>query len=160
MQRTITRLSFFIILLAVVACSEEFPHVDWKLTIDGDVNRAVTYTYQELVKLRRARLADVPTRNPASEGEKTAWEGVTLFLLLKEPGGVEYNVQWWALVTLADGTSRRFNLSELRGALIALKDGNGNWLSETSPTPLRLIAPNRPSHDWLDGPVRITIQGP
>lgn len=160
MQKMITRLTLFIILLAVVACSEEFPDVEWNLSVDGDVNRAVTYTYPDLVKLRRARLADVPTRNPDSPGEKTAWEGVTLFLLLQEPGGVKYNVQWWALVTLADGTSRRFNLSELRGALIALKDGDGNWLSEDGIVPLRLIAPNRPSSDWLDGPVRITIQGP
>ena len=160
MQKVFIPLSLAIILLAVVACSEESPNVEWQLSIDGDVNQPVTYTYQDLVNLRRAKLTDVPTRSSNSPDELTAWEGVTLFLLLQKPGGVQYTVQWWALVTLADGASRRFNLSELRGALIAFKDGDGNWLNNTDSTPLRLIAPNRPSSDWLEGPVRITIQGP
>jgi hypothetical protein len=90
----------------------------------------------------------------------TAWEGVTLFLLLQEPGGVKYSVDSWADVRFSDGTSRRFNLAELRGALIAFKDAEGKWLAESGGAPVRLIAPNLPSSQWKDGPVRITIHAP
>jgi DMSO/TMAO reductase YedYZ molybdopterin-dependent catalytic subunit len=152
--------SLLAILLPVVACNQEAPDVEWELTIDGDVDQPVTYTFRDLVNLRRARLTDVPTRDPANPDEFTAWEGVTLFLLFKQPAGVEYSVSWWALFALSDGSSRRFNMSELRGALIAFKDGDGNWLYESGPAPIRLIAPNRPSDEWLYGPVRITVQAP
>jgi DMSO/TMAO reductase YedYZ molybdopterin-dependent catalytic subunit len=160
MPRTITLISLIIILLALAACSENHPEVDWELTIDGDVNQPVTYTYQDLVGLRRAKLTDILTLNPENLNERTSWEGVTLFLLLRDPGGVQYSVQWWVQVTLADGNRRRINLSSLRGALIALKDGDGNWLADTGEAPIRLIAPTLPSSDWLDGPLRITVHGP
>lgn len=160
MPSTITRTSLLIILLILVACSEDSPKVDWELTIDGDVNQTVTYSYQDLVTLRRAKLTDILTQNPQDPNETTSWEGVTLFLLLQKPGGAQYSVQSWAQVTLADGASRRFNLSSLRGALIALKDGDGNWLADTSDAPIRLVAPILPSSDWVQGPVRITVHGP
>ena len=160
MQKTITRISLIIILLALAACSEKHPKVDWELTIDGDVNQPVTYTYQDLVKLRRAKLSDIFTQNPENPKETTSWEGVTLFLLLRDPGGVQYSMQSWGEFTLADGSKRRISLSSLRGALIALKDGDGNWLADTGETPIRLIAPTLPSSDWVDGPARITIHQP
>jgi hypothetical protein len=160
MPRTITLISLIIILLTLAACSENYPEVDWELTIDGDVNQPVTYTYQDLVNLRRAKLTDILTQNPANPDETTSWEGVTLFLLLRNPGGAQYSVQSWGQVTLADGSRRRISLSSLRGALVALKDGDGNWLAETSDAPIRLIAPILPSSDWVDGPIRITVHGP
>jgi len=160
MLSTITRTSLLIILLTLAACSENSPEVDWELTIDGDVNQPVTYSYQDLVTLRRAKLTDILTRNPQDPNETTSWEGVTLFLLLQKPGGAQYSVESWAQVTLADGASRRISLSRLRGALIALKDDDGNWLADTSDAPIRLIAPILPSSDWVDGPVRITVHKP
>lgn len=160
MPRTITLISLIILLLAPAACSEKHPEVDWELTIDGDVNQPVTYTYQDLVNLRRAKLSDILTQNPENPKETTSWEGVTLFLLLRNPGGVQYSIQSWGQFTLADGSRRRISLSSLRGALIALKDGDGNWLADIGEAPIRLIAPTLPSSDWVDGPVRITIHGP
>jgi hypothetical protein len=58
---------------------------------------------------------------------------------------------------LEDGTTRRYSLADLRGALIAFKDGDDNWLVDLGESPLRLIPPNLPKSDWLEGPVRITI---
>ncbi|MEJ2150882.1 MAG: hypothetical protein P8Z40_15595 [Chloroflexota bacterium] len=159
-SKWITCVVLVAILLPLIACSQDAPDVEWELTIDGDVSQSVTYTFRDLVSLRRARLTDVPTRNSETPEEFTAWEGVTLFLLFKQPAGVQYNISWWALFTLADGSTRRFNMSELRGALIAFKDGDGNWLYENSPAPIRLIAPNRPTDEWVYGPVRITVEAP
>ncbi len=153
-------ISLLLLLLPLLACSEEPPEVEWQIAIDGDVNQSVTYTFDELVGLRRARIMDILTRNPENPDEKTSWEGVTLFLLLQEPGGVEYSVDSWANVRFADGTSHRFNLAELRGALIAFKDADGNWLAESGGAPVRLVAPNLPSSHWIDGPVRVTIHAP
>jgi DMSO/TMAO reductase YedYZ molybdopterin-dependent catalytic subunit len=160
MARTVALLGLITILAALVACSENAPDVEWEITIDGDVNQSVTYTYQDLVGMRRAELLNIVTRNPDGSVETTSWEGVTLFLLFREPGGVQYTVNWFVRVTVADGTSRRFSLAELRAALIALKDGEGNWLTETDSAPVRLIAPNRPSDEWLRGPIRFTVESP
>jgi hypothetical protein len=160
MPRLGTLVSLAVFLLVVVACSQQAPEAKWDLTIDGNVRQPTTYAYQELVSLRRTRLTNILTRNPENPNEQTSWEGVALFLLFKKPGGVEYSVDSWVLVTLADGTSHTFNLSSLRGALIALKDGEGNWLADSDQAPIRLIAPNLPSSQWLDGPVRITVHGP
>jgi DMSO/TMAO reductase YedYZ molybdopterin-dependent catalytic subunit len=160
MPRLGTLVSLAVFLLVVVACSQQAPEAEWELTIDGNVRQPKTYSYQELASLRRTKLTNMLTRNPENPNEQTSWEGVTLFLLFKEPGGVVYSVDSWVLVTLADGTSHRFNLSSLRGALIALKDGKGNWLAENDQAPIRLIAPNLPSSRWLDGPVRITVHNP
>ena len=150
-------LSLSFLLLNLTACSETPPDVDWELTIDGDVDQPVTYSFEDLVDLRRAKLTDVPTRDPDNPDETTSWEGVTLFLLLQDPGGVEYTVNSWVMVTLQDGTARRANLADLRGAVVALKDGAGNWLADQDVAPVHLIAPNLPSSEWWAGPVRITV---
>jgi hypothetical protein len=155
-----TLISLLPLLLALMACSEDSPEVQWEIAIDGDVNQSVKYSFEDIAGLRRARITDILTRNPENPEEKTSWEGVTLFLLLQEPGGVEYSVDSWANILFADGTSRRYSLAELRGALIALKDAEGNWLADSGGAPVRLIAPNLPSSLWVDGPVRITIHAP
>jgi len=160
MKNAFAWFGLLLLALALTACSEQPPAVEWELAIDGDVNQPKTYTYEDLVDLRRANLVDVPTRDPANPDETASWEGVTLFLLLQEPGGVEYTVDWWVIVTLVDGTTRRANLSDMRGTLIALKDGAGNWLADSDVAPIRLIAPNRPSSEWWPGPVRITVHSP
>jgi DMSO/TMAO reductase YedYZ molybdopterin-dependent catalytic subunit len=162
MRKTITLISLIVPLLVLVACSEKPPEVEWELVVDGDVEQSITYTFQDITELQRARLTDILTRNPENPSEKVSWEGVTLFLLLREPGGVDFQsgVTWWTLITLADGSRHRMSLADLRGAIIALKDGEGNWLAETEKWPVRLVAPNRPSSDWLWGPVRITIHAP
>jgi DMSO/TMAO reductase YedYZ molybdopterin-dependent catalytic subunit len=160
MSRTITLVSLLITLLTVVACGEKPPKVEWELTVDGDVDQTVTYTYQDIVDVRRSKLTDILTQNPDDPEERASWEGAALLRLLKEPGGIEYDINWWALITLADGTSHRMSLADLRGALIALKDGEGKWLADTDEAPIRLIAPNKPSSQWLTGPVRITIHAP
>jgi hypothetical protein len=162
MSRTMALISLLAVLLTLVACGEKHPEVEWELTIDGDVDQAVTYTYPEIVKLRREKLTDILTQNPENPDELSSWEGVTLLQLLRKPGGVGYyiDISWWALVTLADGTSHRMSLSDLHGALIALKDGAGNWLADTDTAPLLLVAPTLPSSEWLAGPVRITIHRP
>ena len=75
MPSTIARTTLLIILLTLTACGENSPEVDWELTIDGDVNQPVTYTYQDLVGMRRAKLTDVITQNPENPSETTSWEG-------------------------------------------------------------------------------------
>lgn len=162
MPRTIALIGLLATLLTLAACSEKHPDVEWELTIDGDVEQAVTYTYPEILKLRRDKLTDILTQNPENPGERSSWEGVTLLQLLRKPGGVGYytDINWWALITLADGTEHRVSLPDLRGALIALKDGEGNWLADTGTAPLLLVAPTLPSSEWLAGPVRITIHKP
>ncbi|MFW9871425.1 MAG: molybdopterin-dependent oxidoreductase [Candidatus Thorarchaeota archaeon] len=160
MPRIIARIVLFLFLLTLVACREEVPAVEWELTIDGDVNQPVTYTFQDLVQLRRAKLVNILTHNPEDPNDRVSWEGVTLFLLFQEPGGVVYSVDWLVSITLADGTRQSINLTKLRGALIAFKDGDGTWLAEAGAAPIKLIAPNQPSSTWLDGPVRITVNAP
>jgi DMSO/TMAO reductase YedYZ molybdopterin-dependent catalytic subunit len=160
MSRIKTLIVLLIVLLTLAACGETTPQVDWELSIDGDVNQNVTYDYQDLIKMPRAQLKDILTRNPENPDERVSWKGVTLFQLLQEPGGVEFDIGWSALITLDDGSRYRMSLADLRGALVALQDGQGNWLAETAETPVRLIAPNKPSSSWLQGPVRITISAP
>ena len=160
MPRIKTLIVLIIALLTLTACDEKNPQVDWEISIDGDVNQSVTYTYQDIVKMPRGQLQDILTQNPENPDERASWKGVTLFQLLQEPGGVEFEVGWSALITLADGSRHRMTLADLRGALVALQDGQGNWLAETAETPVQLIAPNKPSSSWLQGPVRITITAP
>jgi DMSO/TMAO reductase YedYZ molybdopterin-dependent catalytic subunit len=160
MPKTISYIVLMGSLLLLVACGQRGPDVDWELTIDGDVNQPVTYTYQDLIGMRHTKLTGILTQNPDDPDEKASWEGVTLFLLFQKPGGVEYDIEWSVLVTLDEGTRERYGILELRGAIIALKDGQGNWLANGGPAPIKLVPPNLPSSKWVDGPVRITVLAP
>ena len=58
-----------------------------------------------------------------------------------------------------DGYEAEVSLEDMGEAIIALQDGEGNWLADRDqPCPLRLVPPHKPGNYWIMSLVRITVE--
>lgn len=140
---------FFVLtslLLAITACGGA-PDVDWELKISGDVERPMSFTYQELAKMDQVNLDEVMMEKSTGEDEVTSWSGVALSDLLNEAGAGDFST----LTALAgDGYAIEVSADELDNAIVALKD-SGEWIADVNldKGPIRLVTPETPANRWV-----------
>lgn len=141
-----TLLLALVMLFSLAACSGA-PKVDWELSISGDVDTPLTFTYSDLAGMEQVSLDEIMMEKSTGEDEITSWSGVSLDSLLEQAGAGEF-----ATITAvaSDGYAIEITADELPGAIIALKE-SGEWIAEVNPDkgPIRLVTPETPANRWV-----------
>jgi DMSO/TMAO reductase YedYZ molybdopterin-dependent catalytic subunit len=132
------------------------PPVDgtqWRLVIEGAVERPLSFTYQELRQLATAERTE--TLDCTGGWYSTqVWGGVAVGRLLAMAGVRETaRSVTFASVT---GYNRRFGLEEAGGYLLALAVA-GRPLSRGHGFPARLVAPGRRGVEWVKWVTHIRV---
>jgi len=136
-----------VILLSLSACGGGAPKVDWDLTISGDVDSPLTFSYQDLAAMDQVDLTEILMEKTTGEDEVTSWSGVSLDSLLALAGVDDFST----ITALAeDGYAVEMAAGDLNNAIVALKDG-GEWIAEVTPDkgPIRLVTPDTPANRWV-----------
>jgi DMSO/TMAO reductase YedYZ molybdopterin-dependent catalytic subunit len=144
-----------LVLVSLSACGAKVPNVEWELTISGDVDQSITYSFADLAAMDEVDLGEILMEKSTGEDEVTSWSGVALESLLAEAGADEF-----ATITAlaSDGYAIEIAAGELDNAIIALKD-NGEWIAEVTPDkgPLRLVTPDTPGNRWVFQIIEIQV---
>ncbi len=143
--------------LPVVSWLFDFPPpIDrdrWTLTIDGEVDRPIRLTSEEVERLAVASTRE--TLDCTGGWYSTQdWTGVPLGRLL-EMAGVRETAQS-VTVQAVSGYARRFSLEEASGCLLANKLG-GEPLTHGHGAPMRLVAPGQRGFNWVKWITRIHV---
>jgi hypothetical protein len=114
-------------------------------------------TFDELVKLPFARLDEVLMLKTHEDDELTSWQGPALSSVLDaariKPGPMTVSLE------AEDGYKTEVEIGELEGAIIAVQDGEGRWLSDTnSDCVLKLVPPHLPGNFWVLNISRIRVE--
>ena len=136
-----------LILLSLSACGGGAPKVDWELTISGDVDSPVIFSYKELAAMEEVDLTEILMEKSTGEDEVTSWSGVALASLLDQAGAGDFST----ITALAeDGYAVEMAAGDLNNAIVALKD-SGDWIAEVTPDkgPIRLVTPDTPANRWI-----------
>ena len=146
-KRILLGLMIMMALLVVLTGCGGVPRVDWELTISGDVENPVTYSYQELAGMEQLDLEEILMEKSTGEDEVTSWSGVPLEMLLERAGAGEFST---VTALAADGYAIEIAAGELNNAIVALK-GSGEWIAEVTPDkgPIRLVTPDTPGNRWV-----------
>lgn len=136
------------------------PKVEPALDVVGDgVASSVRFTFEQLASMPATRLDNVLMRQSHDEDVMTSWQGVPLAYLLRQarPSSGELR----AILEAEDGYQIETTLGEIDDAIIALKDGDGRWLSEADKRcRLRLVAPRKTANFWVANLTRIRLEPP
>jgi DMSO/TMAO reductase YedYZ molybdopterin-dependent catalytic subunit len=131
---------------------------NWRLVIEGAVERPLTFTYEQLVEWATAE--ETATLD-CTGGWYSAqvWRGVPLARLLAEVGvlGTAKSVT----VAAVSGYARRYALAEAQSYLLALEVG-GRALDHGHGFPARLVAPGLRGFQWVKwvSHIRVNESGP
>ena len=146
-KRWISLFVGLLILLSLSACGGGAPKVDWELTISGDVESPVTFSYKELAAMEEVDLTEILMEKSTGEDEITSWSGVALDSLLDQAGAGDFST----ITALAeDGYAVEMAAGDLNNAIVALKV-SGDWIAEVTPDkgPIRLVTPDTPASRWV-----------
>jgi hypothetical protein len=126
---------------------------EWRLVVDGLVERPVTLTYGELQSLAREAL---PATLDCTGGWFTTqeWQGIGLGRLL-DLAGLKSDARS-VTVEAVSGYGRRFALAEARRFLLATHVA-GNALDHGHGFPARLVAPDHRGFEWVKWVARIQV---
>lgn len=132
--------------------------ISWTLTVEGvRLAEPITYTYQDLTQLMRGATfipSAVPDwlPMPDDKSEWAGWEGIYVGYLLPDRSSDASPAIASILFRTDDGRSVRLD-NPWRGnaPVIALKNGEGEWLANDpdSPGPVRLIILGKPLELWV-----------
>jgi DMSO/TMAO reductase YedYZ molybdopterin-dependent catalytic subunit len=127
--------------------------MEWRLVVDGLVERPVTLTYSELQSLAREALA---ATLDCTGGWFTTqeWQGIGLGRLL-DLAGLKAGARS-VRVEAVSGYGRRFALPEARRFLLATHVA-GNPLDHGHGFPMRLVAPDHRGFEWVKWVARIQV---
>jgi len=154
-------------LLPYPAATQPPPEAEWIVTLEGaGIMQPITYTYRDLTEIMRYGVTSVPSavpdwlEMPADETEWADWEGVYVSRLL--PDNVRHSRTITNIQFITDD-GQRVELNDpwhCNAPVIALKDGEGNWLADIpdGPGPVRLIVTNRPLDMWIYRVARIIVE--
>lgn len=134
-------------------------NISWTLTVEGvGFAKPVTYTYQDLTQLMRG-VTHIPSAvpdwlpMPDDKSEWAGWEGVYIDRFFP---GYARSSNTPAIASILfktdDGHSVRLdNPWHGNAPVIALKNGEGEWLADDpdSPGPVRLIILGKPLELWV-----------
>lgn len=130
---------------------------DWRLIVDGSVNRPLSLTYDKIIGLADQEKKAVLDCTGGWYSEQM-WQGVSLDQILQltevRPGAKSLT-----LVSVS-GFKRRFGLEDARGFLLATAVA-GHTLSHGHGFPLRLVAPSFRGVNWVKwiGRIRVNDTG-
>jgi len=153
------RLLLVLVLMGVLAgCGSGAPQVDWQLKVTGAVEKPLTLSYADLVKMPQVELKDVLMEKSQGENEVTSWAGVPLEAVWKQAGVRDLRS---VIALAADGYALEIPRDELQGAIIALKDASG-WIASTDKEhgPIRLVCPQAPGNRWVFQLTELQVVGP
>ncbi len=128
---------------------------DWRLSIEGKVQRPTTLSLQELLAIANHRSE---TTLDCTGGWYTVqeWSGVRVSDLLDS--AVVDDGAKSVLVESATGFRRRFAIEDATQLLLATHVG-GESLSSGHGYPLRLVAPGRRGYQWVKWVTKLEISG-
>jgi len=150
MLRRKTRVNWIILLvlpLLLIACGST-PKVDWELSISGDVDNPITFTFDDLAEMEMINLNDVLMEKSRGEDEVRSFSGVPLDSLLEAAGSPED----FSTITAkaADGYAIEISRDETVDGIVALKQSD-EWIVDADPDagPIRLVFPTTPANRWV-----------
>ena len=129
-----------------------------KLELTGaGLAKAMTFTFEQLASMKMTELDDVLMRKTYADDETTSWRGPSLESLLGEAGLKPSPMN--VTLTAEDGYEVDTALDELADAVVALKDGQGRWLTEVEEgCQLKLVPPHMPGNFWIMNVCRIKVE--
>ncbi len=129
------------------------PREQWRLVVDGAVERPLALTYEQLGKLASDSIAETIDCTGGWYSTQT-WDGVMLARILGlagvGPSAESITVQ------SSTGYARRFGLEEARGCLLATHVA-GQRLDHGHGFPLRLVAPGQRGFNWVKWVTHIRV---
>lgn len=132
------------------------PRVDWKISIDGDIDQAVEITYADLAQMPQTELKDILMEKTTSEDTIDSWSGPLLTDIVSKVGA---SLNFSSILVKADdGYEAVLIKSELEGAIMALKK-DGEWIAEVDMAhgPIRLVCPKTPANKWVYAIIEIQL---
>jgi DMSO/TMAO reductase YedYZ molybdopterin-dependent catalytic subunit len=117
----------------------------WRLRVDGQVQRALCFSYEELLALEAGERRAILDCTGGWYTEQD-WSGVAVAVLL-EQAGVREGARS-VLVRSVTGFERRFGLAKAARLLVATHVG-GETLSAGHGFPVRLVAPDYRGYNWV-----------
>lgn len=142
-----TRL-FLIVLLPILIAACGAPNVDWELSICGEVENPVNFTYKELAAMEMVDLNDVLMEKSRGEDEVRSFSGVPIADLLEIAGAPS---DFSAVTAIAaDGYAIEITKDELVDGIVAIKQSD-KWIVDADPDagPIRLVFPMTPANRWV-----------
>ena len=137
---------------------EEIPQVEHTLELTGSaLGKPTVFTYTQLAQMPLSPLYDILMQKSHSPDEMTSWQGVRLAELLKaaevKAGPLRFELK------ASDGFEMRSTSEVMASALLALRDGKGQWLAQLNEEcPLRLVVPDKPGNYWIMNPILISVE--
>ena len=150
-EKTVTQrisFTFVIVLLALLTACSGAPNVEWELTVTGEVDNPMVFTYKELAALPQVDINDVLMEKSRGEDEIRFFSGVELAVILEMAGAADDFSSITAIA--ADGYAIEITPDEMADGVVALKDGN-DWIVNSDPKagPIRLVFPTTPANRWV-----------
>ena len=121
------------------------------------LKKPTTFTYAQLAQMRLSPLYDVLMQKSHSPDEMTSWQGVRLAELLRLAEVTEGPLR--LELKAKDGFEMRSTSEVMATALLALKNGKGEWLAKLEDKcPVRIVVPQKPGNYWIMNPIRISVE--
>jgi DMSO/TMAO reductase YedYZ molybdopterin-dependent catalytic subunit len=137
-----------LLLAGLAGCGGGAPKVDWELEISGAVNKPLTLSYSELVKMPQVDLKDILMEKSLGEDVVGSWTGVKLEGILSQ---AEVNPDYVGITAIAaDGYAVEISKEELQDSIVALRE-NKEWIATADQDhgPIRLVCPHTPANRWV-----------
>ncbi|MDY6846374.1 MAG: molybdopterin-dependent oxidoreductase [Chloroflexota bacterium] len=133
--------------LLLTACGGT-PKVEWDLSVSGDVDNPMTFSFSELAEMEQVDLNEVLMEKSRGEDEIRSFSGVPLDLILEKVGAPDDISTITAIA--GDGYAIEITKDELVDGIVALKQ-SGEWIVDVDPDagPIRLVFPTTPANRWV-----------
>ncbi|MCB2203092.1 molybdopterin-dependent oxidoreductase [bacterium] len=124
------------------------PKVDWTLSVNGEVETPLEYSFDELAKMDMVNLDEILMEKSRGEDEVRSFSGVPLATILDQAGAPEDFSTITAVA--ADGYAIEISKDEMVDGIVAMKQ-SGEWILDAEPDagPIRLVFPSTPANRWV-----------